>query len=1204
MSRIVDPLRFRARGGLIDWQAVGRTHPHSEPGALIAERRHMTPRVVQLRWVFDHTLGYPITPFTVWVRRSTPGKQPVKYSDTGFGLSLDGSYVDLWLDVQSAAGGVAMAFSGMPLASGPVDMDLFTAGNRIVRLSGPEMRVVIVTGGAVVNSIQGTRADVQDDPAWLRVEVVGLPSMSATSTFTDLSSPQGLLAAPVDPVAAALDRFRRGAPFYGWHETLPGGSPVPPWVLADPATMIKVFNAEMLDDFIDMCDFSAPSQQSERTYTRTLPADAKHSADATFNPLRLLLYGGISDPLVSLVLGLGTAYPWSWLETLLPSQQRPTLAAVTTPVSFDFMVTSTFLDDLGNKTEWAALVLGPGPVNPPPAPANLAATSPGILAPEVLDDAYRSVVNVAWDAASTLLPFDVGSHALARRSLAPAGPVELVMDPRTGDVALQPLGASRNDAQPNRRSLSDAAWRIDSGTVPNSLRHAVASQDIFGLWSQWSETGLTVQEPPVGPVAVTAARLDVTAQAGVCPAAIACDITWNWTSRSPLVIDLVARRYSQTWASDPPGNTTPPTADAFAAAGAGLLARLHFNAAGAITAVTPGAGLAVQAQHVSLDGNHVSAAPLSDRTTRRYRLLVSGFDLDFDAASRWGVALWGHGTEARPPGRIGTAGTPAVVSAADPRPPVINTTYDNVTLASLRDAQGLHHARLTWSPMAGAVAHQVYTCSEATFRAFHGQPEPRMSDTLTQRLFQLQQLFGANPDRRPFTRIGTEPVAGTSLQVVLPRGTKEIHMYVVIGVSAGNVESAWPTTADPLCSKRFTGIAAPATVTPGAPTLEVTRGDDGAPVPTYHAKLRITSVPGAEVGRIELHRVRVPEAAAAVETMGPPVLALTGPASGWSVVPVTASGDGPSSVGVAQPLGVLTGTDAVPGSWKPVHYRAVAWGRDDATRGQYGTRSAPSTPRSVVVPPSGPPDLGSPTFVLPTPGSFDVRIDFATAAPLPDTVLGPHRLEAEALLVDDTGQVVGLDVQGQGPLSALPGTAPIAGASGVWHDATAGGSTPLHLLVRRADPALRITVRLRITDPLGRLSEKYLDVPKAVVPLPPDIVNPVLTALAKGWLLTFVTHAPDSTASGALQLLVEFSPARGRPITAGSDVEDLPVPPRSTGRLFQRGGPPIPMYASPRRAGLRTIGVGLPGPGVVTVTLRTGDEATTITRRVGRRLFP
>ena len=1206
MARIVDPSKFRAKGGLIDWQHYGRTHLQSEPADVIAERRRITPRVIQLRWAFDASLGYPMTPFTVWAKAPEPSKQPVSYVDTGLGLVLDETYVDLWITVTSTVPGQVMAFPGMPLATGPLDWKPVGIGQVTVRLSGPAIKVITVPAGSTVDSIAGARFDIQDDPAWQPVEIVGLPSQGQPSAFTDLTSDQGMVNALTAPVDAALDRFNRGAPFYGWNDQIGGVTAVPPWVLADPNAMIKVFNSEMLGDFIDMCDNASPSSQQLRTYARTLRADPQHSADATFNPLRMVLYAGVSDPLASLILGLGTAYPWTGVDGNIGIATH-VAAASTQTLSHDFMITTAFVDDLGNKTERAALVIGPGPALPPPAPASMAATSPGAQAPAVLDDAYRSIVTVSWDTASELFAFDIGSHALARRATNPVTPVELVMDPRPLDVALQPLGASRNEADPSRRSLSDSTWPIDSSATPNNVRYAVASQNIFGLWSPWSETGISVLEPPVPAVSVTAARLDTVTASGLCPASVTVDLTWNWTSRSPQTITLVGRRYGQTWPSDPPSNTTPPSGNTFYASGAGELLTLSFDAAGAITGVTAGAGMTATAQHLTVDGQQVSAVPLQDRSTRRYRVTVSGFSLDFDLASRWGLALWAYGVERRLPHRSGTPGAATVVSAADPRPPVISTSYDDVTLASLRDAEGLHHAQLSWNAMAGAVAYQVYTCSEATFRDFHGQPEQRMSDTLTMRLFRLQQLFGANPERRPFTRVGTEPVTGTSLQVTLPRGTKEIHMYVVIGVSAGNVESAWPTTLDPLCGKRFTGIAAPATVIPGAPSLEVTQGDDGADPAVFHARLRATSVPGAEVGRIDLYRVRVPEAAAQVETMGPPFLSLTGSLAGWTVTPITTSGTTPSDVGVAQPLGVITGIDPVPGSWKPLYYRAVAWGKDDLTRGQYGSRSEPSTPRSVVVPPTGPPDLSAPVVVLPTPGSADARLDFATMAPVVDTVLGPHRLEAEALLTDAAGVVTTVTLTtAAGSLSTLPAAAPGSGQSGLWREATTAGSTPLHLLVRRPDVNTILSVRLRLTDPLGRMTEKVVDVPPGAAGLPPDIVNPVTKVVPGGWLLAFLTHAPDRTGAGPIRLEVSFrAVGRIRAVRLASDLADLPRPPRTPLKILAGTTAPIRAYATARRGGSRTIGIGFRAAGTAAITLTTADGVkTTITRTIGRRPFP
>jgi hypothetical protein len=545
------------------------------------------------------------------------------------------------------------------------------------------------------------------------------------------------------------------------------------------------------------------------------------------------------------------------------------------------------------------------------------------------------------------------------------------------------------------------------------------------------------------------------------------------------------------------------------------------------------------------------------------------------------------------PQRTTAWNTLTVLSAADPRPPVLTTVYDNVTLASMRDGQGLHHARLSWSAMGGAVAYQVYTASEATLRAYYGLPEPRPSHTLTQRLAALQAEFGADPDRRCWTRTSKDPVNGTSTPVVLPRGTKEIHCYLVIGVSAGNVESEWPTTADPQCGKRFVGFAAPVVVTPPAPSLEVSQDVDRAVDPaSYFARLRVGCDSGARVARVDLYRTRVADAAVQVETMGPPHTSITTSGTGYSV-----QGD------ADHPILRVTGADTVDqGSWKPVFYRAVAWTEDDPTRGQYAGRSAPSVPRSVVVPPAGPPPLQPLVAVSPTVGSPLVRVDFGTTAPVADTELGAHVIGATAQLVAADGTLTPVEVTPvSGPLSALPLAQPGAGTSGLWRDETAAGSTGLHLLVRRTDPSHRIRVRVRLTDPLGRMTERSVEVPPVPPAAPPDITGPQIDAVSGGWVLTFTTRAPNQNADGPFVLQVQLKrPRVARPESLTVDLGDIPRPPRPPRTLLTGSRAPMPVAATSRGRGDRTIGIGFRHAGKATVRLIAPDgTTTTLTRSIG-----
>jgi hypothetical protein len=1190
MSFIVDPQVFDAKGGLINWLTVSRQHQKAARAEEIAKERGLDGiGSIQLRWGFDPALGYPVEPFVVWSKPAGQAKVPVGFVRTPFGFILNQPCEEVVLELTAPVAGLVIAYPSMPLVTTPVAVVPVAAGATRVRVTGSAIRTLVVPAAFTVADIR-TPVDLAEDPNWVAIEHVGLPSHRLTSVHTDLLAQQGILATGLlSPPDAALDRFRRGAPFYGWADTITSGVAVTPWQLADPKAMVEVFNDEMLPDFVAMADRAFGSGQRQLLYRRQMQvATGSQTAEATFNPLQSVLYGGLSDPLAALVLGLGTAYPWQ-------PNDVPRLAFVSEGGVPDFMVTGTFLDDSGDKVARACFVLGPRPLNPPPAPGGLSSTSPGLQSPTALDGPYRAVVTTTWNHLPPVLDFAVGSQAFARWGLNPSRPAQMLLEPRARDTALQPVGAAQNETTPQQRSLSDTTWEIDPTVTPNSLRYAVAHQDVFGLWSGWAHTGAAVAIPPLSRVTLTAARLDcppsgVPVPQGPVPSSVQFDLAWDWTSRSPQTITVVGRRYPQAKSTDPPGDMTPPEADTFTASGAGVLLTLAFSQTGAITAVTTGAGLTATADHLTIDGQQTSSVPLQDRATRRYRISLEGFMLDFASVSRWGLALWAAGQEREAPQRTTAWNTVTVLSTADPRPPLLKTVYDTVTLASMRDGQGVHHARLSWTAMNGAVAYQIYTASEATLRAYYGLPEPRTSDTLTQRLAELQTRFGVQPDRRCWTRISKDPVTGTNTPVSLPRGTREIHGYLVIGVSAGNVESEWPTTADPQCGKRFVGFAAPVVVTPPPPSLEVSQDVDRSVEPaSYFARLRVGCDGGARVARVDLYRTRVADAAVQVETMGPPHATISSSGSAYTV-----HGD------ADHPILRVTGTDTVDqGSWKPVFYRAVAWTADDLARGQYAGRSAPSVPRSVLVPPAGPPPLQPLVAVSPTDASPLVRLDFATTAPVADTQLGPHVIDATAQLVADDGTLIPLDLQPPaGPFSALPLTQPAGGRSGLWRDETVAGLTGLHLLVRRTDPTHRIRVRVRLTDPLGRISEQSLEVPPLPSVVPPDITGPQVTAVPGGWVLTFTTRAPDESAEGPYELRVQLRRSGiTRPQSVRVKLADIPRPPHAPLTLFTASRVAIPVAASRRGRGEREVAIGFRHPGTATVLLLAPDGRTTTLKR-------
>jgi hypothetical protein len=1218
MARRVDAHTFMLIGCVTDWDAIGKTQAQQVAAAELAKQRGLqSPRVLQLRWFFDPALGYPRTPFTVWARvrkAATAAPAPITFTPFLFGsapaLLLDGAYPEVLVQVSGGPGGIAVGINGMPLAAPIVDMKPIAAGATTLHLSAPEMRVVLLPAGTTVTGVFAVGNSVADDKAWVAIEIVGLPGDGTAATGTDLLAKQGLVSALTDPVSAALDRYKRGAPLYGWRPQLEAGATAPAWLLADPTAMIKLFQAEMLPDFVDMVDNAQAADQQLRTYARTLATPSGQTAQATFNPLRVLMIGATTDPLNSLVTGFGTAYDASVLGDRV-AVAATHLSAVSAAPQVDFMVTATFVDALGKDVEWAALLLGGVSTSLPPAtPAAVTAVSQGVQSPAALDGAFQPVVTVSWDATPTILPFHLGSQALARRGITPAAGSVALMEKRPNDVALQPIGASVSTTNPQRRSLSDGTYAIVGTVATNTVRYAVATQDIFGRWSTWGNVSCDVAEPPAGKVTLLGPQLDTTLAAGLCPATLTVDLSWDWANRSPQTIDVVGRRFGQVWPQDPPGDlSVPAIPGAFRTGLSGVLASITFAPDGSITAVTAGSGLTATLQHLSPDSTEIVVAPVTLRAPRRYRLTVTGFDLDFDVNGRWGLALWARGTEHVAPGRIGPwPSSPTVTSASDPRPPVIQSTYEAVQLASLRDAEGMHHAKLEWAPMPGSVEYRVYTSAESTFRALTGMPVVTPDMTLTQRLTALRATFQANPARRPFTRASAAPVTGTSTQVTLPRGTKDIHLFVVLGVSAGGVESDWPVATDPQCGKRFVAFAAPQTVAPGPPALEVSLAGDGQAV-AFATNVRVKTAAGALVSKVDLHRVRVADGAVSVDTMGPPVATISGSGGGFTVV-ATPPGDpdSRSDDGRGQPIGTITGVDAVPGSWKPVFYRAVAWGTDDADRAQYGVRSQASVVRQVVVPPSAPPDLSVLAFVLPVAGSANARVDFTTAAPVDPTTLGPHVLEAEVVATDSAGvsSIVDL-VLAKAPLDELATAEPAAGLSGLWRDPTAGGVTPLHLLVRRSDPATTLRVRVRLTDPLGRITERMLDIPVVPPVPPPDLTNPTLTNVAGGTILAFTTAVPDAAPGGGpYRVEVTFRPSTGRIVQADEKLGDIRLARRNED-IFANAREAIPIRRTRRRLGVTSVAVGIRRAGTVTVAVVAPDGQTaSVNRRITRRIvrFP
>jgi hypothetical protein len=488
---------------------------------------------------------------------------------------------------------------------------------------------------------------------------------------------------------------------------------------------------------------------------------------------------------------------------------------------------------------------------------------------------------------------------------------------------------------------------------------------------------------------------------------------------------------------------------------------------------------------------------------RRYRLTLSGLSLDFGATPFIGIALWAQGQERIAPHRVTPwPAQPQVVSAGDPRPPFVPVIP--VTLGSLPDAAGQSHARVAWQSQPGAAGYFVYEATETALLEAFALPQPSPGTILQSRGDALRNAFKGNPVRRPFTRLNATLIPNTpdasghvGTDVALPRGSKEIHAYIAVGVSAGQVESAWPSGTHADDSLYL--IAAPHVDVPLAPMISLQRVLEGG---VYKAKLQIETRLGPRPRQIDLHRVRVDDAAKELDTMGPPVARIKSSGSGWNVTPVADAVYGDY-------IGSVQGEDAPPGSWRRVWYRAVAWSGQDPARGGLPGRSPASNAAWTVVPPPTAPELSALSLVPGAPvGSF--LLQWTSAAPLKKTPLGPHRIAVRATVpgaAPNTPALLALD----GALGSVPTAQPPAD-SAVWITGTAAGVTTYRALVKRPSADTTVKFYVSITDPLGRAGEQLMMVDPIPPDAPPDLENlkavRQLLVIPHRVILTFTSSSP------------------------------------------------------------------------------------------------
>lgn len=1228
MGRIADPFRLRAEAVEIDWTAVARAREAGLGQDLDWKRLKLRTTDVRLIWACAATLGVPHGPFTVWHRPGGDGR-PQRVASTvrndPAGTRLDwggvaaghvvvsckaadpGRPVGLFLyrvghdGITGAVGATAVAAT-----PGAVTLSARTSGATwAVLVNGHSAEVSITTLDEIVNA---------DD--WKPLELVGLPIDQPWPGTAYDAGDQGFVDAPVPPVEAALSRIERGAPPVGWDARTPGGLDAPRWDEPDPAALVKEIQRFTLPAVAALYDAGLPefgqmqreAWQAARSphvdgATRTSSLDAQ----ADLRPWAVLALTAQIDPFLNLATGFGTAYPAERFD-----DRHPAIGGD------ELMVTATYAHTLGpdevviegqplppgiGGAEFAAYAPRGVRLSQVAAPGQLRATRAGLVEPRDVDQAWGESIRLSYQRSASSAMLGTPTQQAAIVAAAGSAAADAIIERRDPQgwrtVAISP-DAPQGQPGNDRASLMHAPVEIAIGSGGRSAQYGLAVADVFGVWSPWRDAAYRGDEPQPDLPAIVSATLD-TRYAGstAAPSTMAVDVAVEWAERRTTRID-VRVVFHPTVPAPASGLSLSPTGPVPAGCFARDLA-VAFAADGTPTGV--GCGV--------VELNAEGTAPLRGGPrpdgVRRYRLTADVPTLDFAVVRRWGAALWArrHLAVGASPTAFGERTDTAAASPV-PTLPLPPAQPPGVPLASLPDAAGSSHAAVTWSLAAGADARTaiVWELAETALRQTAGLPPQAEGATPSERLVAAQAAYdglSAARQRGVFRRIAEVDAAARTFDVTLPRGSTDIHFFVVTIVSSTAVESPWPAAGSGVpAHTHLRAVIAPRVVRPEPPLVRPSPGADGV-----ETVLRLEAASALPVHRFRLLRTRSERAALRADTMGPPFaepLAAPRPAAGGGQAVDAVTG---------LPIYEATWSGTLPPAWTPWLVRASAVPIDaDTEHGRRGRESEPSDVVSVIAVPSGPPVLDDLVGVADA-ARTGLVVQTGTTAPVAVIAEGSHVLQARVAGLGASAVVVppvALAEVVEADLSAPPAGL-TAGSPPVWRRGPrVAGRTPLALWFVRSDAAADVTAEVTLTDPRGRSSTDTVEIAGYTPPPPAPSTLELLGIVPVALKGVVVTVRTDAAAAEPYRLRVSAmrrkalpfggrglpGPGVGqlviRPLVAEIALSDIPSAPRAAVVVntvsFRRAGRGLGVRL---KGGAIEIGVPLASPVTVTVTLIAPD---------------
>jgi hypothetical protein len=912
------------------------------------------------------------------------------------------------------------------------DQSVSAAMTVVFRANG--IAALRITGQAGYDGVVGVAAEaLANASGWIRFDTVGLPFKQTELDPTRYDPiPQGPEPPTLDGVIAALQRLTLAEAAHLPLPAPPAPLPSVAWPAPPPDPfLISVRDNRSVGGAIRRCIAGSDNRvfghrQFDFRDTSTVRGivQADHPVVGAPDAQVALPVVGVTQLLASgdgfaaVALGYGTmdigrpgrnptGAPAGETVTMTagPILMKSERSASTRAGGFDYMVTGVFAIPFGT-VELAALADIPAV---PETPGPLSFERAHLNRPVDPDTAGGEAVRVSWAVPEVPAGFAV---AVSRR----AGTIEVLNARRlcgTGYDTFFPTRLPVVDGAPapdDQVTFTDALSPTPiAGTETH--HYAVAALDVFDRWSAWRVDDRVVTAPAVQMPALLHVELmpDATAPIGSgLGGTIEVTVGWNAEDRTVERIELFGKFIDSTATPEP----------AFAG--------------GFLDGAAATAPVSVRIQGAPALGERLATVTdlSATATDLRFRVAVADAVFPFGDGPTVAFAVWARAYEHVRPLTPSGLTDPSRGEARDPRPPTVPGLSPNLTWTALPDATRRARGILTWSPSSNTAGYVLWEATETAILEAFGQPAAAPGTPLPTRALTLQTLLGTVPDAEAkltsvFHRWNSALLTATRAEIDLPGSADILYAYRISAVSATNVEGSR--------SSGFAFLAIPSRAIPGPPILSAAGVSTGA-----GPRVRVTASPSAHsaLGGFRLFRVRKPEAAGSLGTMGPPLARESDPR--W----VT---DGPAR---------RIEDDPGP-SWKPLYYRAVAFAPDDLPMGKVGGESAPSGVLRCFLPPADAPTL---TDVLVSP-----ELRFRTDLPDFATPIGTARIEVFQLLVE------GGRIRRASMAAADPATVSAGAPTDTSFGKAVAGSVVTWSLALGGITADRVVIVA--TDPLGRSTE-------------------------------------------------------------------------------------------------------------------------------------